>query len=124
MKNRFANIGNIMEGDSYIQRDDSERILLARTVNDEEYGSINIVGLHRMGKSSLVQNALVAKAEDFYKQKNIIVAKISAASKENVNIFFRDMAKAVYKIIKKYGDVDDELNDSYEDVKKINVFED
>ncbi|MBO7127080.1 AAA-like domain-containing protein [bacterium] len=122
--NRFACIGSEMTGDLYyIHRPELERILLERTVKYAKGGSINVVGLHRMGKSSLVHNTLVTKAEDFYKQ-NIIIARISADSKGNVNIFFKDMAKAVYKIMKKYGDIDDDLNDSYEAVKKLNVIED
>ena len=35
-------------------------------MNYAEYGSINVIGLNRMGKSSLVYNTLEAKAKDFY----------------------------------------------------------
>ena len=121
MKNRFANVGNVMEGDAYIHRKELEKRLLDRTVTyDDNYGSVNLVGLQRMGKSSLVYNTLEAKAEEYY-EKNIIVAKLAANTTSSADIFFRDMADAVYEVIDDHDDVDDRLKRYYEEFKSENI---
>lgn len=123
MKNRFANIGNVMTGDSYVHRNKLEKKLLERTVKYDDYGSINVVGLHRMGKSSLVYNALQAKADDFY-DKNIIVAQISANETNSAALFFKNIVKAVYEVIDEHNDVDDKLTKYYEKCKNENIVTD
>ena len=120
MKNRFANVGNIMTGDSYVFRKDLERKLLERTVKYDDYGSINVVGLHRMGKSSLVYNALQAKADDFY-DKNIIVAQISANEANSAALFFKNIVEAVYEVVDEHNDVDDKLTKYYEKCKNEDI---
>ena len=120
MKNRFAKIGNVMTGDSYVHRNKLEKKLLERTVKYDDYGSINVVGLHRMGKSSLVYNALQAKADDFY-DKNIIVAQISANEANSAALFFKNIVKAVYEVIDEHNDVDDKLTKYYEKCKNEDI---
>ena len=124
MENRFANVGNVMVGEAYIHRKELEDRLLKRTVTDDDnnYGSVNLVGLQRMGKSSLVYNtlALEAKAEEYY-EKNIIIAQLSANTTSSADIFFKDLADAIYEVIDDHDDVDDRLKRYYEEFKSENI---
>ena len=121
--NRFAAIGNPMASDSYVHRENLEKKLLDRTVNYSEYGSINVIGLNRMGKSSLVYNTLEAKAEEFYKQ-NIVVVKITAREDDSADQFFKSIAKHVYKEMKKHQDLNDEIQEYYDDFTNENIEKD
>ncbi|MBP5202886.1 ATP-binding protein [bacterium] len=122
--NRFANVGSEMDGDlCYIHRPELETELLERTVKYEGYGSINVVGLHRMGKSSLVYNTLVAKTEDFYKQ-NIVVARIFADRINSADEFFKNIADAVHEVLEDHDDVDEILQKRYETFKNVDVVKD
>ena len=114
MKNRFASVGVIMTGDSYVPRKLLEKKLLERTVNYDDYAPVNVVGLQRMGKSSLVYNTFVAKADEFYK-KNIVVVYISANEFNSANLFFNSMATNVYRVIKKHGNINDEIKETYDE---------
>ncbi len=132
MKNRFANYGNTMKGDSYVHRNKLEKQLLDRTVNYDDYGSVNVVGLQRMGKSSLVYNALEAKADEFY-EKNVVIAKISANEIPTNEIpttepkpnpadkFFKDMVQEVFEVMKEHNDVDEILQKRYEEFKNDDI---
>jgi len=114
MKNRFASVGVIMTGDSYVPRKLLEKKLLDRTVNYyDNYAPVNVVGLQRMGKSSLVYNTFVAKADEFYK-KNIVVVYISANEFNSANLFFNSMVTRVYRVIKKHGNINDEIKETYD----------
>lgn len=121
--NRFAAIGNTMASDSYVHRENLEKKLLDRTVNYAEYGSINVIGLNRMGKSSLVYNTLEAKAKDFY-EENIIVVKITASKYDSADQFFKSIAEHVYKEMKKHQDLNDEIQEYYDDFKNENIVKD
>ena len=126
MENRFANVGNVMVGEAYIQRKELEKRLLNRTVPDDDdnnYGSVNLVGLQRMGKSSLVYNILEAKADEYYK-KNIIVVTISANKFDSADLFFKSIVRNVYNVIRKHGDIDDDIKDYYDDFKNENIEQD
>jgi len=123
MQNRLAEIGNIMTGDAYIHRKELEKRLLDRTVNYDNCGSVNVVGLQRMGKSSMVYNVLEAKSDEYY-EKNIVIARISANTVASAYQFFKCMAEKVYKVIKKHKDVTDDLKEYFEDFKRENIEED
>lgn len=120
MENRFANVGNVMVGEAYIHRKELEKRLLDRTVTYDNYGSLNLVGLQRMGKSSLVYNILEAKADEYY-EKNIIVVKISANKFDSADLFFKSIVRNVYNVIRKHGDINDDIKDYYDDFKNENI---
>lgn len=120
MENRFANVGNVMVGEAYIRRKELEERLLERTVKYDDCGSVNLVGLQRMGKSSLVHNVFVTKKDKYY-EKNIVIAQISANTVTSPDMFFKQLTEAVYEVIDEYDDIDDRLKRYYEEFKSENI---
>lgn len=94
-ENRLKHVGNKMEGKSYINRFDVEKDLLDKTI--KECRSVNLAGMRKVGKTSLVCNILEAKTDEYY-QKNIVVARIPATS-GSADEFFKSMIKAIYEVI-------------------------
>ena len=62
MKNRFESVGITMKGDSYVPRKLLEKKLLDSTVNYDDYRPVNVVGLQKMGKSSLLSPTAVFRS--------------------------------------------------------------
>lgn len=121
MENRFANVGNVMVGEAYIHRKELEERLQKRTVKDGGCGSVNLVGLQRMGKSSLVHNALLMQAKKFY-EDNIIVVKINANESQNSDQFFKSIVDRVYREIKRHKeDLNDEIQEYYDNFQNENI---
>lgn len=67
------------------------------------FGSVSIVGLNRMGKSSLVYNTLLKKSDEFYKD-GIIVVNYSLNQIENSDMFFKHILELVYDKLFSYKD--------------------
>lgn len=120
MQNIFAGYGKIMTGDLYVHRKNLEDELCNRTVNYETYGSVSIVGMQRMGKSSLVYNTLIAKADDYY-NKGIIISSCSMNSYHTPESFFKGIVDGVYDIIKDHDDVDVKIERRYSNVSKTSL---
>ena len=67
------------------------------------FGSVSIVGLNRMGKTSLVYNTLLKKSDELYKD-GIIVVNCSLNQIENSNMFFKHILELVYDKLFSYKD--------------------
>lgn len=119
MKNIFAGYGKIVKRDLYIHRYSLERDLLKRTVeNGEAYGSVSIVGLHKMGKSSLVYNTLTSRAEDYY-DKGIIVVSQTMSLSSTPESFFQEIIDKVYEKLEDYEneDIDEKIERRHSKIK-------
>ena len=68
-QNPFADYGNIIEGNRFIGRKSSIATIHNRVMGNS-FGNIAIIGLPRIGKSSLVWNALMVKKTESA-EKNI-----------------------------------------------------
>ena len=49
-----------------------EKKIRARLIDNPNYGSISVMGMQRIGKSSLAYNLLEGKADQFLEQKMIV----------------------------------------------------
>ena len=117
MKNPFAGYGKIMTGKNYIRRLENEKELINRTLcNEDNYGSVSVVGMQRMGKSSLVYNVYYIEKEKLY-QKNIIVIKISMNEYSRAENFFKAIAREVYEEVELNNDLDDRIERHYNNIK-------
>jgi len=115
-ENIFAGCGKIVTKDLYIHRRELEQALLGR-VSKNNHGSVSIVGMPRMGKSSLVYNTIVAHADDFYKE-NIIVVNIQMDTFSNPVFFLKNLADSVYDMLDEYNNADIKIQRKYEKVKE------
>jgi hypothetical protein len=78
LDNPFADYGNIVEGNRFVGRK-SETVTIHNRVLGSNYGNIAIMGLPRIGKSSLAWNALMTEKDELFKRK-ILVMRINSGS--------------------------------------------
>ena len=112
MQNIFAGYGKIATGDLYIHRKSLETELCNRTINYDKYGSVSVVGMQRMGKSSLVENTITNKAEEYYK-KGIIIVSCSMNIFSSPEQLFKGIIDCVYEMIEDHDDVDVKIERRY-----------
>ena len=106
MQNIFAGYGKIVTGELYIHRKALESELCNRTIKYDTYGSVSVVGMQRMGKSSLVYNTIVKKAEDYY-DKGIVIINFSMNNFANPEAFLKGIVDIVYEALEYHNDIDD-----------------
>ena len=95
--NPLANCGNIVYGDRFIGRE-SEIEIIQNRVLVKNGGNIAIMGLPRVGKSSLVWNALMTKKEEALKQ-NILIVRLNIGDLESADEFNLQMIIKIYEEI-------------------------
>ena len=71
-KNPFASAGTIVAGNAFVRRQNELRDISERLFG-EEFGNVAIVGIPKVGKSSLMHNALMAKAEELWSKHHFLV---------------------------------------------------
>ncbi len=116
--NRLKNIGNIMKGRAYIHRDEIEQKLLEQTVDNCR--SVNLVGMRKIGKSSLVHNVLEAKTDEYY-SKNIIVVKISASVFDSADVLFKNIVEVICNIIESHAGFWNDCSDVFQLKEQIRM---
>ncbi|MBO4698981.1 hypothetical protein J5690_05145 [bacterium] len=101
-ENRMENVGNIMMGKSYIQRKEIEQKLFKKTIKNGR--SVNLVGMRKVGKSSLIYNFFEARTDEYYEENDVVVAKILAKTCNSADMFFKYMVEAICNVSKKESD--------------------
>ncbi|MBO7126625.1 hypothetical protein J6W78_03670 [bacterium] len=123
-ENRLKNVGNIMKDKFYIHRVEIEQKLLDKTV--DHCRSVNLVGMRKIGKSSLIYNVFEVRSAEYY-QKNIIVAKVLSKVSDSADVFFKNMTQSICEVIEReagfWGDCEDALQLN-EKIKSENIEKD
>lgn len=104
MNDIFSDYGKIITGERYIHREDIEKSLYNRVLGNN-YGSYSLVGLHRVGKSSLVYN--------LFKNCQEICISLVLSNIDTIEEFFDTMISKIYKIIKKQHLINDNIEYEY-----------
>ena len=99
------------ESDIDIRRNALEEKLYNYAIK-KGFGSVSIVGLNRMGKTSLVYNTLLKKSDELYKD-GIIVVNCSLNQIENSNMFFKHILELVYDKLFSYEDNSTDIESLY-----------
>lgn len=71
-KNPFASVGSIVQGSSFVGRTNEMRDLEERLMGSE-FGNLAIVGIPKVGKSSLMQEALYGRSEQLWENRRFVV---------------------------------------------------
>lgn len=102
--NSFADYGKIVTGENFIGRKRDIQVIENRIIRPKRAGNLAIIGMPRIGKSSLVWNALMANKEILLK-KNLIPIWINVGTSEDTTSFFLDLitncGNELHKIIYK-----------------------
>ncbi len=113
IENPFADNAAIVISERFVGRKFEINEIRTRVLG-ELYGNLAIVGLPRIGKSSLVWNSLIPLKDKLLQEKHII-AYISISSGDNAINFFKGLSSAILEEI----EFENELFDIYERLKNI-----
>ena len=94
LNNPFADFGGIVHGDRFIGREDSINKITERVLGPT-YGNLAIMGLPRVGKSSLVWHAIMDRKEELVEIKTIPIF-FEAGSCMSSKEFFKKMVTLLY----------------------------
>lgn len=90
IQNPFANYGSIVYGKRFIGRKDALKIIENRIIRPREAGNLAIIGLPRIGKSSLVYKALIERKKELLTQ-NLLPIWINLGTYDEAPVFFRSL---------------------------------
>ncbi|MDI9863435.1 ATP-binding protein [Flectobacillus sp. DC10W] len=116
--NPFADNAGIVTGKRFVGRQSEINEIHTRVLG-ELYGNLAIVGLPRIGKSSLAWNALIPLKENLL-QENHIIAYISISSGDSSINFFKGLSLAILNEIEFKNELVDiyrRLESIYQDIK-------
>ena len=94
-ENPFADYGNIVRGERFIGRRDSLRVIENRVIRPREPGNLAIIGDYRIGKSSLVDKAIIERRDELV-AKRLLPIWINLATYDQAPIFFRSLVMRCY----------------------------
>ncbi|NER32489.1 MAG: ATP-binding protein [Oscillatoria sp. SIO1A7] len=90
LENPFADYGNIVFGSPFIGRQQSLRAIESRIVRPKEAGNLAIIGEPRIGKSSLIYQAIIQRKDELADRK-ILPIWINLATYDEPSAFFREL---------------------------------
>jgi len=92
--NIYRDKGNIVDPDRYITRD-IETEVIARLLASN-YSTQSIVGMQKVGKSTLAYDCLTDKAYELFEDEKIVVVDMNMAIYEDPEAFLVDIAQKTY----------------------------
>ena len=126
--NPFAAAGTIVAGNAFVGRQNELRDISERLFG-EEFGNVAIVGIPKVGKSSLMHNALMANVEELWSKHRFLVvwytlkkSSEEASKSEKRSIFLR-LVSEVYHFLKMHQETElmDSLDEYYGIIKDQSV---
>ena len=109
LSNPFADYGKIIHGDRFIGRIPEIRAIEQRVLGREKYGNLAIMGLPRVGKTSLAWQAIMEKKEDLLSLSTIPVF-VSVGNCKTSRDFYKTLVSLV----------NDEVEFVCEDIQRFN----
>ena len=90
--NPFANYGRIVHGDRFIGRKAILNNIENRIIHPDNPGNLVIIGMHRIGKSSLAHKAIIEQKENLTR-KGVLPIWMGIASYDLSSDFFHALVK-------------------------------
>jgi len=100
--NPFSDFGTTIRGDRFIGREEEISQIHNRLFGDVGYGSMALVGLPRIGKTSLLAEA-VRRADSRLKRIRAVVVRINIGTCQSVDELFRSMIVELLESIREEG---------------------
>jgi hypothetical protein len=100
--NPFADFGTTVTGDRFIGREAELRRVESRVFGTKGFGSIAVIGLPRIGKTSLVSEA-VRRAEPRAAELRSVVVQTNVGAFTSVNGLFRSLIEELIDGIRRHG---------------------
>lgn len=114
-ENPFADYGNIVVGERFIGRKDSLKVLENRVVYPQEPGNFAIIGEPRIGKSSLVYNAIIQRKDELI-ARNLLPIWIGLGTYDQSAIFLRSLVTSCYEELEDLDWLTDKIDQAFKRV--------
>ena len=101
-QNPFSNFGTTISGERFIGRDEEIRQIHSRMFGEGGYGSLSVLGLPRIGKTSLLAEA-VRKAEPRLRRIRAVVVRIDVGVYRSVDELFRSLVLDILEELQVQG---------------------
>ena len=108
--NPFANYGRIVHGDRFIGRKTILNNIENRIIHPDNLGNLVIIGMHRIGKSSLAHKAIIEQKENLTK-KGVLPIWMGVASYDLSSDFFQALVKRCVREMKRLDWLSDTVQD-------------
>ncbi len=106
IENPFVDYGTIVSGNRFIGRKDDLKVVENRIIRQKESGNLAIIGEPRIGKSSLINKAIIERKDELNAQ-NIIPIRINLGIYEQVPTFFCSLVTNCIDELKKINRITD-----------------
>ena len=108
--NPFANYGRIVHGNRFIGRKTILNNIENRIIHPDNPGNLVIIGMHRIGKSSLAHKAIIEQKENLTK-KGVLPIWMGIASYDLSSDFFHALVKRCVREMKRLDWLSDTVQD-------------
>ena len=108
--NPFADYGRIVHGDRFIGRKAIVNNIENRIIHPDNPGNLAIIGMHRIGKSSLVHKTIIEQ-KDNLTRKGFLPIWMGVASYDLSSGFFHALVKRCVRGMKRLGWLSDTVQD-------------
>ncbi len=106
--NPFSDYGNIIHGKRFIGRHESLRAVENRVIRPKEPGNLAILGDYRIGKSSLVYQAIMERRDELISRRQLPVW-INLGTYDQAASFFRSLVTLSYDELDELGLLTDRI---------------
>lgn len=124
--NPFASVGSMVEGDAFIGRKNEIRDVSERLFG-KEFGNVAIVGVPKVGKSSLMNQVLMSNAENLWRDNRFVVIWYTfkrledSESRAEKRAIFHCLINDVCRFLKRHNELELlETLEEYRDILKDN----
>lgn len=118
--NPFADYGKIVYGNRFIGREDNIRTIDNRIINPAKSGNLAVIGMPRIGKSSLVWKAIMERKEMLLIRK-IIPIWIDVGIFNKITDFFCDIIAECENELKRLNLINDTIIDTINQIYDDNL---
>jgi len=101
-ENPFSDYGGIVHGERFIGRHEKLKVIERRVIRPQEAGNLAIIGNYRIGKSSLVYQAVMECRKELL-NKRLLPIWINLATYDQASIFFRSLVTCSYDDLGELG---------------------
>ncbi len=121
-KDNVFQIGREVTGESFIGRKKETRDIANRVLTKGIYHSLSIVGLTRVGKSSIIKNAV---KEHIANAHGVIYVKMVMSEYDNYIVFWKMLAECIQDQVETVFHIQDErMKNAFDRINKCTVSED
>jgi hypothetical protein len=116
-ENPFAGYGRIVSGNHFIGRNEIISNIDSRIIHSNNPGNLAIIGMHRIGKSSLVYKTIIEQKDKLI-SKGTFPIWIGLSSYDQVSRFFRSLVTKCVREMKKLNWISGEIQSLADHVKE------